>query len=380
MLSEILARLLFPSAGAGFRVYPFAESERGKFCRYDAALGWSGIPNVADSFEWIDAHCRVRQNSYGFRGQAYNFLRSKQERWAMLGDSYVWGFGVDEEDLFTEILSSRTGNTLEAVNLGVSGYGTDQEYLLWSRLGFRWKPDRVFLFIDVNTDLHDNISLELYNHAKPLFRFDASGRPVLTNSPVPKPGKVWEEHTRQRLVDKAPLAHWLLIHSRVASLLVEAMSRSELLSRKLDEAQIVPLLKAGYVNEYPLYAHREIPQLRAAWARLANILRILNSDVRKAGATLTIVVVPSPIQVYPKTWDRFVAENPFPKESFDPSVPDLQIARIASRLGIQVIDPIEQFRKAALEGGRLYFPLNYHWTPEGHRLIADILLKETRKS
>jgi len=65
----------------------------------------------------------------------------------VLGDSFAWGFGVEDEQMFTRIVERESDPPVELVNLGVSGYGTDQQYLLWLELGQRFQPDRVLILV-----------------------------------------------------------------------------------------------------------------------------------------------------------------------------------------------------------------------------------------
>ena len=59
----------------------------------------------------------------------------------VLGDSLVWGFGVEEHELFTHVLEEKLRPGARVINLGVSGYSTDQELLLYRDRGRKYDPD-----------------------------------------------------------------------------------------------------------------------------------------------------------------------------------------------------------------------------------------------
>src|SRR5512138_1950491 len=99
LIGELAARLLLPDQARVIRLHRFAESERGKFSRYDEALGWDGLADAAADFEWVDTRHHVTQNHYGYRGTAYDHGRGPARRIVVLGDSFVWGFGVGDRDL-----------------------------------------------------------------------------------------------------------------------------------------------------------------------------------------------------------------------------------------------------------------------------------------
>jgi hypothetical protein len=70
------------------------------------------------------------------------------------------------------------------LNFGVSGYGTDQEWLLYQAVGRRYCPDLVLVALYGN-DLRENQAAAAPS-PKPLFR-PAGGTLALTNVPVPRP-------------------------------------------------------------------------------------------------------------------------------------------------------------------------------------------------
>src|SRR6266404_1079979 len=119
LLGEVALRLTMPSRLAS------ARDEHAFFCRFDRQLGWAPLENIT----------AVHKNQYGMRGPDDTQLskNSGKKRVLVLGDSYVWGYGVDQSKLFSA--PEVHGNNEEILNFGVSGYGTDQEYLLYLRKG-----------------------------------------------------------------------------------------------------------------------------------------------------------------------------------------------------------------------------------------------------
>ena len=61
-----------------------------------------------------------------------------------MGDSFVWGVDAEAEERFTDLLRGRIPD-LAIVNAGVSGFGTDQEYLLLQRIWPKIEPKVVVL-------------------------------------------------------------------------------------------------------------------------------------------------------------------------------------------------------------------------------------------
>src|SRR5262245_1651253 len=104
LAGEMLMRAGLPEARQLFRIQTRRESERGKFCQYDATLGWAGVPDADADFDYVDTRHHVHQNARGFRGADVPLERSARRRVVVLGDSFVWGFGVEDAQIFTELL------------------------------------------------------------------------------------------------------------------------------------------------------------------------------------------------------------------------------------------------------------------------------------
>ena len=102
LIGEILIRFLYPQLIGKW-------SERGSFYAYDSLLGWKGKPNTSENFERINFHVKVRNNSLGFRGGEYSYSKTPNtKRILVLGDSYVWGYGVNTDDIFTSIMEKNS--------------------------------------------------------------------------------------------------------------------------------------------------------------------------------------------------------------------------------------------------------------------------------
>lgn len=177
LVAEAAARLLFPHwAPRTGRVTAFWQP--------DARYGWAHVPGAAGVFESYGIGAPVAINAKGFRGPAVPYARTPgKARVVFLGDSYVWGFGVPDEDVFTTRLARRFPD-MEIVNLGVSGYGTDQELLLYREEARRYAADRVVVVVAVN-DLASILErTESVIYGKPVFVLDERGALRLENFPV----------------------------------------------------------------------------------------------------------------------------------------------------------------------------------------------------
>lgn len=182
------------------------EDETSLLYQYDPTLGWFPTASTTDRF-LASRVIGITNNSLGFR--AAEFSPDRRPRLLFLGDSFVWGFDVEASERFTDKLQ---GNHPEwnVFNLGVSGYGTDQEYLLLQRYFDRLRPQVVFLVFCTETDPFDNSWNSRYGgYFKPYYLVEGS-RLRLRGVPVPRCERVFV------------VQHPLLSESYVVRLLVRA--------------------------------------------------------------------------------------------------------------------------------------------------------------
>jgi hypothetical protein len=200
-----LAALEIALRVADLRILREAASERSLTHRYDAELGWAPVPN-SSSVVTTARTIHVQHNSLGFRD--VEFERDARPVMLIIGDSFVWGVDAEVNERFADLLRSRLSSTT-IVNGGVSGYGTDQEYLLLQRIWATIRPLVVLLIYCTDNDRLDNGTNVRYDgYQKPFFATAADGALVLRGQPVPK--------SRQLYIKE----DWLVRHSWLVRLAV----------------------------------------------------------------------------------------------------------------------------------------------------------------
>ena len=101
------------------------------YLELDPLLGWRPIPGKIIN-DLYGPGTVVSAGSQAFRGTDWINPKPPKavDRLICSGDSFTFGYGVGDSDTWCAMLQQ---DHRQAVNLGVTGYGLDQEYLRYKR-------------------------------------------------------------------------------------------------------------------------------------------------------------------------------------------------------------------------------------------------------
>ena len=171
-LAEVAVRVLYPHARD--HVLPAG------FFAMDPMLGWGYRPDHSVTHRTRYFSATYTTNRLGYRDSTRSAAPTPgRTRVLVFGDSQVFGWGIPKGRRFTDLLETRHPD-LEVWNLGVVGYGFDQELLAYERLGARLHGEVIVLFATWYT-LERAKSAYLYRKHKP--RFVLRGSDSLTLLP-----------------------------------------------------------------------------------------------------------------------------------------------------------------------------------------------------
>jgi hypothetical protein len=150
---------------------------------YDADLGWAPVPGTVGTINSFRI-THFKHNSLGLRDE--EFVPDARPTIVFVGDSFVWGLDSEAEERFSDLLKEKLPNyKIQAA--GVSGFATDQEFLLLQRIWPKVKPAVVVLIFCASNDRLDNVHSRFYfSYYKPYFSTQPDGSLVLKGQPVPK--------------------------------------------------------------------------------------------------------------------------------------------------------------------------------------------------
>ncbi len=324
LVGEAAVRWLRPGYVAG------PDPIRNPFWQYDPELGWSHEPGATGVFARDEFSHPVRINQAGWRDRERQVDKPAGTfRVVVLGDSFTWGHGVGDEEVYTRLLEGMLPGT-EFLNLGLSGSDTGQQLLILEKYGLAWHPDLVLLMMSRN-DFIGNVTDAEGSYPKPMFVLEPGGELRLTNVPVPRVSTLSRLHYRLRR------------RSGLVNLIETELERW----RRNEPEAGAPGRSYGY-------------DLTRA------LLHRMHAECRSAGVTFAISFVPSNAHTYPETIPRIETERTSVVEAF------------ANSEGIAYLDLVPAFREAARDpdtGARvdLHYRRDRHWNALGHRVAARAL-------
>lgn len=108
---------------------------------------WELKPKLDTQFKFS----AFKTNSQGLRDKEYSKVKSADTfRIAVIGDSFTMGEGVEQQDIYHEILEQRFNaledtRNFEFINFGVAGYSLVQYISTIKRKALEYKPDAIFI-------------------------------------------------------------------------------------------------------------------------------------------------------------------------------------------------------------------------------------------
>ena len=244
----------------------------------------------------------MEYNSQGFHDIEHE--KSKPDgtfRVVVLSDSYMEAYSVHFADSFHARLAEEgraEGVELEVINLGVGGYGTLQEYLLFRDIGRFYEPDLVLLGFFPGNDVADN-SIELERMAE-LSGMNVASRPFLDVESDEDDWRItrvdYEGALKRYEAARKARSGWLRrIPGENSALLGLAWAKLKALRSRFpvggDGKEELVSLKAELAN---VGVHRcdEHPAFTRAWGLTRRSLVRLADAVADANARLVVFTVP----------------------------------------------------------------------------------------
>jgi hypothetical protein len=284
-------------------------------------------------------------NSLGWRGRReYREAKPTEYRVLFLGDSFTYGLGVNDDQTFAALVEKELRAdrmSVEVMNAGCPGKGTDYELKCFQTLGRKFHPDLTVLGFFPN-DFQDNSRGEYYQVGR---------KGELRVKPLEQ-----EQGAIKTLLAHLPLYNWLISWSHAASLIKQAGIK--LLINQAPPTDpganggLVVTYKRG-ARGFATAANKELTQI---------YLRELNAAVKSAGGALMMFYIPFSPEVLEYRKNHTLSGD------------ELAIQRIAAENGLVLWSLTPLLAHSGQPIDRLYYQEG-HWTAATHAMAARYLTR-----
>jgi len=332
----------------------FQAQDAKEYFEYNELLGWRNKPHSKGYLATTEFNVSIKHNSIGLRDKEYSVEKPPGSRRILVfGDSFTWGSGVEQNDIFVEKLENMLPDNYEVLNFGVAGYGTDQEYLVYNSFARNFSPDIVILALYVN-DFETNIVDVAYGHYKPVFVSNPDKSMSLMNVPVPPDTETKKTSKTQykgsyliRYVKNTYACRW--IYYNVQNLL-GITETEDFIGYEFE------MLRKNYIR----------PLIEYSVSLTTSLISGFDAEVKQNNSDFVLVYIPTKIQVSEKDWRRGVLVNHLNEEDFDLDNINRKLVDFTAFSNIHYIDLTPAMRD--VKGA--YYDIDPHWTEKGHEIAA----------
>jgi hypothetical protein len=289
---------------------------------------------------------KYSNNSLGWRGSwEYRPVKQTEHRVLFLGDSFTYGIGVNDDQTFAAQVEKALGAaqlSVEVLNAGCPGKGTDYALKCFQTVGRKFSPDLTVLCFFCN-DFADNAREQYY---------DIGNRGQLLAKPLNCSGG-----TLKTVLAYLPGYNWLISWSQAANLVKQAgvnllINRAQETGPDASHDLVVTYTPGP--NGYATAANKKLTELYVGQ---------LNAAVKRAGGSLRICYIPFEQEVrdYRRTHTISADERAMLQIAADNGMPLWSLTPLLALSG----QPID----------RLYYQEG-HWTAVSHKLAARYLSRQ----
>jgi len=318
LLAIPLALLSFPFwivaylTRKGCRFFEAPSVPWDRMIEFESTVGWKPKANLDVYSSFVAGVFHWKTDAHGWRGNS----SIEQSKVLIFGDSYAFGYAMDEEELFTD-----QNHQLCMKGIGAPGYNMVQSLLWMQKLSPYLTDKLVVWFICISNDFYDNLQLNMQGYKSPFLR-------RINGS------EEWEIVTSHL----SPMK-WLYNEDR-------------------DQAR---MRKGRYVA-----AFGTSPLTERAYSACEFLLKQGSALCSASGGKLVVMTVPHMAQFNAADWEKTVSRFGDPK-LFNRDLPNERIREICQKLEVPFVAGSShlQLQDYILEDG--------HWNARGHQRIAEVL-------
>ena len=356
-----------------------------------ANIGLIYPPGTVATYETLEFSFTVEINNLGFRGHDTSLEKSRALRCVILGDSFVYGWGVGIDDTWVKQVEQALqseGYDIEILNLGVPGYNPALYALTAEELLPILKPDLVLVGLLQGDDLRQLEEAKMSEkpasqQPKTLFNslLEKSYPNFIALSSQQREKQFGEMTTRSKnrwvfmnRVWKTQANAFIKTLDRRQRELFESWPssvRNGFREGKLNPGLLRLSLVWGESNMDELDASSSLMQTRVALcSEQFERIKLLTDAL---DAKLALISIPSLQFTTSSVWSKLSGVDPAIEERMLSTLAQDEAAqRVSEQVGIPMLEVTHDFRSHD-DTGSLFYPYDLHFTKAGHVVFADLL-------
>ncbi len=329
IILEIAIRIFVPEP-----IYPMGLKTK------DDLLGFKLTPNFTGRDKEPGFDVTIKTNSLGLRNPEIG--EKTEKRILVLGDSVVYGYGVENNETFPYIMNDLTD--YEVINAGVTAYSTKQELDYLKRDGIKLQPDIVILTFFIGNDFTDNLLRD-------------------ENSTVKKESS-WFTNLKTNIRKYYKTYPFVMDRLKKIYFIRNFLVKTGLASNE-----------ESY--QYQVYNVNYSEELEQGKIITFNYISQASNFCKENNIKFILLLVPSRYQVYDDAWESLLKYNNFKPEEHSRDKPNQILIEFAVENNIIYIDMLDY-----LEEQKEQFYLENdvaHFNPQGHIFIAEKLAENIKE-
>lgn len=352
-LFELIARLVLP------KPENLAKLESSSLFLYE------NKPNSVFPYQSLNEFDNeIKINSYGFRDEEFRQEKPKDVfRIAVLGDSQEEALQVTLADTWQKVMARELSSALsieaESYNFGVSGYGTDQEWLTLPEKVWQFLPDMVILAFSPNDvgDTYKNKLIRLVgDKIEVISRKERTGGNFL--------GRIARETYIYHLAVRAS-ANNQLTKKMMGYIRSKIFGFAQEEKFFLSDAQLVQ-------GPFEVIASQKSPpgEVLETWEVVKALIRDMKKQSDEHGAGFLVTINIPRAQVQPEDWQFLASTYKLDLGTSSPYEINEVIGKFAQEEGIDFYDPRLDAIKWKDERGDLHFLRDAHFNINGNLFMG----------
>lgn len=365
LIGEFVIRIFFPQVTSPVQF--FYDEKLGGMVPVPNQKGFKNHPKVYYyEYQNNDIGMRDTRQIADYNKYPYKIL--------CLGDSFTYGWGVNDNETFAKILEKKINkDTIAVLNAGVSGVGTDYALKFFQVRGQELTPNTVIYFYFDN-DINDNKANAYFHIENDSIIANEQNSYATVNS-----------LKKNKLVDNK-LYNWLSSNSQLFGLIrynIGLMWNKKVSdTNKASEATATPATNVKSIDapkkdtaKALIAQEKNITHAPKSTSALSTeeplyhtykYLSALDRETKKQGVNFLVFYIPSHASLeefqnsgtisVENALNNYCLQNQIKFFSFRNEI-------------VKVKNPIEA----------LYLPVDYHWNQKGHSLAGDYLYKTLKQ-